>query len=119
MKTLINKKRIGEKHYLSYNQPYNFDELLNVKIVESENYRTNGEELILVKNTPNSKIILDSTTTLSICIKTLTNVLIKPLIGKIDEEYDEILLNKGACVEFFNIKGNWYIISSDGLKLDN
>jgi hypothetical protein len=62
--------------------------------------------------------VLDSTTTTYIKIKALTNVIIIPFIGKIDEEYDEILINKGACVEFYNVEGNWYILSSDGIKLE-
>ena len=35
---------------------------------------------------------------------------------KIDDEYDEILIDKGACVEFAYCAGGWYILSSDGLK---
>jgi hypothetical protein len=46
----------------------------------------------------------------------MTEVLIKPDINKIDEDYDEILIERGACVEFRFCAGNWYIISSDGLK---
>jgi hypothetical protein len=48
--------------------------------------------------------------------KALTNVLILTSAGKIDEEFDEILISKGACVEFVFSSGNWYIMSSDGLK---
>ena len=46
----------------------------------------------------------------------MTKVLIIPDMGKIDEEYDEILIDKGACVEFRFCAGTWYIMSSDGLK---
>jgi hypothetical protein len=34
-----------------------------------------------------------------------------------DEEWDEIALDKGSCVEFIFINQNWYILSSDGLKI--
>jgi hypothetical protein len=34
----------------------------------------------------------------------------------IDEEFNEVELNKGACVEFKKIGDYWYILSSDGLK---
>jgi hypothetical protein len=61
--------------------------------------------------------LLDQNTTEHVVIKTLTKVLILPMMGQIDEQYDEILIDKGACVEFFRVDGNWYIISSDGLKL--
>jgi hypothetical protein len=47
----------------------------------------------------------------------MTKVLIIPDIGKIDEEYDELFIDKGACVEFRFCAGVWYIISSDGLKM--
>jgi len=48
----------------------------------------------------------------------LTTVLIKPDVGLIDEEWDELLLEKGACVHLSFVEGNWYIISSDGMKLN-
>jgi hypothetical protein len=34
----------------------------------------------------------------------------------IDEEFNEVELTKGSCVEFRKIGDNWYILSSDGLK---
>jgi hypothetical protein len=46
----------------------------------------------------------------------MTRTLVKPDIGKIDEDYDEILLDRYACVEFRFVVNNWYILSSDGLK---
>jgi hypothetical protein len=113
MNRLINKRTVGHKYYVSTDR---INEEENIKFVESSEYRTKGENIIIVKNTPSSKIVLDSSTTFYIKIKALTNVLIVPFIGKIDEEYDEILINKGGCVEFFNASGNWYILSSDGLK---
>jgi hypothetical protein len=47
----------------------------------------------------------------------MTNVLILPDINSIDEEWDEISIEKGACVEFVFINQTWYILSSDGLKI--
>ena len=113
MKQLINKRKIGEKKYMSMDSSQGF---ANVRFVDTKEYRTKGEEVIIVKNTQSSKIILDPTTTDHIKVKALTNVIIIPFMGKIDEEFDEIIINKGACVEFFNGNGNWYILSSDGLK---
>jgi hypothetical protein len=86
-------------------------------VVREPNYSTNGEEFILVKDVEQSKITLNSDTTEYIVIKTLTKVLIVPSKNKIDEYYDEILIDKGACVEFLMMDDVWYIISSDGLKL--
>jgi hypothetical protein len=47
----------------------------------------------------------------------MTSVLILPDINSIDEEWDEIALEKGSCVEFVFINQSWYILSSDGLKI--
>jgi hypothetical protein len=49
-------------------------------------------------------------------IKALTLLTIIPDMGKIDEEFDEINCDRGACIEFRFCNGNWYILSSDGLK---
>ena len=46
----------------------------------------------------------------------MTKVTIKPDIGKIDEDYDELIADKYSCIEFRHVNGNWYILSSDGLK---
>jgi hypothetical protein len=69
-----------------------------------------------VRNVSESTIILDSKTTDHIVVKAMTKVTIKPNIGKIDEDYDEIVADKYACIEFRFCGGNWYILSSDGLK---
>ena len=88
----------------------------DVSIVSETEYRTSGENCVIVKGVPQSVVILDSKTTEHTVVKCLTNVTIKPNIGKIDEEYDEIIADKGACIEFRFCEGNWYILSSDGLK---
>jgi hypothetical protein len=86
-------------------------------ILLEDNYTTNGEDLIIVKTIGGSEIILNSETTNRIVIKSLVSVLVKPNTGKIDEDWDELLLEKGACVQFQFVQGNWYILSSDGLKM--
>ena len=87
-------------------------------IVSDEIYKTNGENLLIIKDVAQSKVKLDSTTTDKIKIKTLTNCTIIPDIGRIDEDWDEISICRGACVELQNVNGIWYILSSDGIKLD-
>ena len=87
-------------------------------IISDEMYKTNGENLLIVREVSQSKVKLDSTTTDRIKIKTLTNCTIIPDLNRIDEEWDEISVGKGACVELQNVKGVWYILSSDGMKLD-
>ena len=93
--------------------------MVSDKVVISEHsYKTNGESLIIVKDVDQCDIVLDSTTTEHIIIKTLTKCLIKTTQGFIDEQYEEIFIDRGACCEFYFALGNWYIVSSDGLKLD-
>ena len=88
-------------------------------VVSDEFYSTNGESLIIVRDVDSCTIKLDSTTTPDkIVIKTLTNCLILPDVGRIDDDWDEISVGRGACVELKNVKGVWYILSSDGLKIE-
>jgi hypothetical protein len=87
-------------------------------VVSDSIYSTNGEILLLVKDVTQCKVKLDSTTTDKITIKSLTNCTIVPDMGRIDEDWDEIHIGRGACIELQNIQGVWYILSSDGLKLD-
>ena len=88
-----------------------------VVIISEDNYTTNGEGLIVIKDIGFCKIKLNSTTTDHIRVKSLTNTLIIPDFGKIDCVYDEITLNAESCAEFYFVLGNWYITSSDGLKM--
>lgn len=87
-----------------------------VSIVSELEYSTNGEECVIVRNVAESTIILNSKTTDHIVVKAMTRITIKPDTGKIDEDYDEIVADKYACIEFRFCSGNWYILSSDGLK---
>ena len=79
-------------------------------------YRTNGEECIIIRNVQESTIILDSKTTDHVVVKSMSKITIKPDVGRIDEDYDEIIADRYACIEFRFCTGNWYILSSDGLK---
>jgi hypothetical protein len=87
-----------------------------LSVVSELDYRTNGEFCIIVKGILESFIVLDSKTTDHVVIKALTKVTVRPDFGRIDEEWDELVLDKFACVEFQYVSGNWYILSSDGLK---
>ena len=88
-----------------------------VSLVTNEDfYITNAEDCIIVRGEKSTTIKLQSTTTDHIVVKALTHLVILPDMGKIDEEYDEITCDKGACIEFRFCNGNWYILSSDGLK---
>lgn len=89
-----------------------------ITFVSNPTYSTEGEALIVTKESENVEIILDSSTTDHIIVKALTNTKIKPIWGLIDEEYSEINIGKGACVELYFSFGNWYIVSSDGMKME-
>jgi hypothetical protein len=94
----------------------NVVETSEISVVSELDYSTKGESCIVVRNVRESVITLDSKTTDHIVVKSMTLTTIRPDVGKIDEEYDEIILDKFACVEFRFIGGHWYILSSDGLK---
>jgi|694.fasta_scaffold112318_2 hypothetical protein len=123
MRKNFGRKQIGDKIFIGDKdaqtlQAVKLSQKPDLRLVVKEpNYITNGEEFILVKDVEQSKITLNSDTTEYIVIKALTKVLIVPIKNKIDEYYDEILIDKGACVEFLMMDDVWYIISSDGLKL--
>ena len=88
-----------------------------IKKIISESFYTVGDEsLLIIKDVEYSEITLNSEND-KITIKSLTQCLIKSDVGVIDEEWDELLLEKGACVQFEFVEGNWYILSSDGLKM--
>lgn len=87
-----------------------------VSIVSETEYSTQGEDCIIVKAIPFSTITLNSRTTDHTVVKALTHIIIKPDVNKIDEEFDEIEMDRGACVEFRFCGNSWYILSSDGLK---
>jgi len=110
------KKVVGDKRF--YNEVYESNIENIKKVITDEVYNTKGEVLILAKGVSECKIVLDSETTEHIIIKALTKVYITPSSNKIDELYDEIFIDRGACVEFYLIEDNWYIVSSDGLKLE-
>lgn len=71
----------------------------------------------IVKKVDKVELTLDSKTNEHFVIKAMTKILVIPDIGKIDEEYDELLLNEYSCVELRFVPNNWYILSSDGLKI--
>ena len=85
----------------------NYDNL----ILFEKNYTTNGEDLIIVKTIGGSEILLNSETTNRVIIKSLVSVLVKPNTGKIDEEWDELLLEKGLVSNFnlFRVTGISYL----------
>jgi hypothetical protein len=107
------RKTIGEKQF-------KVDSFVDEgkKFITEEVYNTNGEYLLVIKNVDTCRVTLDSETTDHIIIKALTGTYIVPKQGLIDDQYGEIFIDKGACVEFYSLENQWFIVSSDGLKLD-
>jgi hypothetical protein len=86
------------------------------KVVSSPVYITGDETILIVKGVDECIVTLNSQKSNRIVVKSLTTVVVKSDVGQIDEDWDELLLEKGACVQFQFVEGNWYITSSDGLK---
>jgi hypothetical protein len=91
-------------------------ETSEISVVSEKEYTTTGESCVVVRGVSESIVTLDSKTTDHVVVKSMTRLTIKPDIGKIDEDYDEIVADRYACIEFRFVGGNWYILSSDGLK---
>jgi hypothetical protein len=106
VKTIPSKKIIGGMAI----------ETSEISVVSETEYSTTGESCIVVRGVSQSIVTLNSKTTDHVVVKSMTRLTIKPDIGKIDEDYDEIVADKYACIEFRFVGGNWYILSSDGLK---
>ena len=87
-----------------------------VCMVSDETYTTQGESVIITKELEFIKVLLNHKNTDHVIVKALTNTKIKPIEGLIDEEFNEINIEKGACVELYYAFGSWFIVSSDGLK---
>ena len=61
-------------------------------------------------------ITLDGKNLKRFYIKSMANIKIKPLVGKIDEEWEEIDMGPQSSIELLCEGTDWYILSSDGLK---
>lgn len=86
------------------------------KIISESEYTVSDETLLIVKDVDQSEILLNSQVNQRVYIKSLTNVIVKSDVGSIDDDWDELLLEKGTSVLFQFVEGNWYILSSDGMK---
>lgn len=84
-------------------------------VVSNQTYAVNGEYVIVTKGVEDCVVILNEESSDHVVIKSLTNTLVKS-DKLIDDEFNEVELGKGSCVEFKFVNGSWYILSSDGLK---
>jgi hypothetical protein len=111
METKELSKKIGQKVYFTNNTITSKIK----KIISTSNYTTNGENLLIVKDVDLCNIILNSDNTDHITVKALSKTTIKHT-NLIDDLYEEITMDNGSSVELCEVEGNFYIISSDGMK---
>ena len=95
----------------------NFTHNKITKVITGE-YTSNGEDYIITKGR-GATILLDANKNSRVCIKSMTHTTIKPMNGLIDEKWSEIELREESSVELVYHTGNWYILSSDGIKNSN
>lgn len=91
-------------------------ETSEVAIVSEPSYTIQGEACVVVRGIQESILYLNSKKSDHVVVKSMTKLVVIPDLGLIDEEFNEVELDKFACVEFRFVRGNWYILSSDGLK---
>jgi len=115
MKSTMLRKKVGDVSRNVY-QPHFL--LKEKKIITIPEYSTSGEYLLIVKDVPACTINLIWETTESIKIKALTKVTIVAKNSSIDGRYSDMEIENGACVEFEYLEGVWYIVASDGIKME-
>ncbi len=104
------KNDLGNKPKLSSEE----ETTENIPIVVTENYTTSKTRYIIAKN--KLTITLDNKNLKRFYIKSMSEIKIKPVIGKIDEEWEEIVMGPQSSIEVLCEGTQWYILSSDGLK---
>jgi hypothetical protein len=119
----LGRKQVSDKNYLldleTLSKIRKIEPVTNItKVVYTQQFTVNNEDLLLVKTNESATIFLNENSNDFVTIKSLTNTTIIPINSKIDEDYDELTIGKGACVELQKIDGGWYIMSSDGIKMD-
>jgi hypothetical protein len=119
----LGRKQVSDKNYLldleTLSKIRKIEPVTNItKVVYTQQFTVNNEDLLLVKTNESATIFLNENSNDFVTIKSLTNTTIRPINSKIDEDYDELTIGKGACVELQKIDGGWYIMSSDGIKMD-
>jgi hypothetical protein len=93
------------------------EKLVSTKVITSEpEYTPSGEFLVITADSDQVLIRLNSDLCDHVIIKALTETKIVPDMYKIDREYDDMVIGKGASVELCFVFNTWYIISSDGVK---
>ena len=87
----------------------------DIPIIITENYTTKTTRYIIAKK-DDITITLDDTNFKRFYIKSMGEITIIPTKGLIDEEWEEISMGPQSSIELIAHEGNWYVLSSDGLK---
>ena len=86
----------------------------NIPITITSNYTTSKTRYIIATN--DLTITLSDSNLNRFYIKSMANITVKTLSGKIDGEWEEISMGPQSSIEVLSNKNDWYILSSDGLK---
>ena len=87
----------------------------NIPIVITTDYTTQMSRYIIAKK-DNITITLSDTNFKRFYIKSMADITLVPIQGLIDEEWEEISMGPQSSIELIAHNGNWYVLSSDGLK---
>ena len=87
----------------------------DIPIVITADYTTQTSRYIIAKK-DNITITLSDTNFKRFYIKSMANITIVPSHGLIDEEWEEIEMGPQSSIEVIAHDGQWYVLSSDGLK---
>ena len=87
----------------------------DIPIIITENYTTKTTRYIIAKK-DDITITLDDTNFKRFYIKSMAEINVVPTKGLIDEEWEEINMGPQSSIELIAHDGNWYVLSSDGLK---
>jgi len=86
----------------------------DIPILITENYTTNTTRYIIAKK--DLSITLNDSKLKRFYIKSMANISVIPSKGLIDEDWEEISMGPQSSIELISHEGNWYVLSSDGLK---
>ena len=87
----------------------------DIPIIITDDYTTKTTRYIIAKK-DDITITLDDTNFKRFYIKSMAEITVIPTKGLIDEEWEEISMGPQSSIELIAYEGNWYVLSSDGLK---
>ena len=86
----------------------------NIPLTIQKDYQTSTTRYIIAQK--DLTITLNDSVLKRYYIKSMANITIVPTKGLIDEEWEGIEMGPQSSIEVIAHEGNWYVLSSDGLK---